>query len=347
MWRSYLDAKLPLAILLIFSCSLVMLYYKRFSPSTFVTVVCLLILLDLGVKDFHLLPTIDRKFYEEKPLVMDIVGESFGKHRIYSGRIEKTPNPDMNPPAPTWMDELFLSKQYLRPFTGMTLGVEHAGGHPGLGLELRRHLVWFYALINASPDKRFRILKRSNVKYWIERDSLTRFNAQGVPLIFPDRVKIWNDALPRAYMVSRMKLEEKSKILDTYYDESFDPLKEVLFSEPVKFEPSSQFKGTVEEVRYSPNHVTVITTQKGSGFLVLMDSYFPGWTVKVDGEERPILKANHFYRAVQLDSGSHTLEFEYFPEGFKAGLIVSSTACIFLVTLPFWRRCLGNANQGK
>jgi hypothetical protein len=347
MWRSYLDSKLPLAVLLIFGCSLVMFYYKRIGPSMFAAVTCLLILLDLGAKDMQLLPTIDRTFYEEKPLVMDIVGDSFGKHRIYSGRIEKTPNPDMNPPAPTWMDELFLSKQYLRPFTGMTLGIEHAGGHPGLGLELRRHLVWFYALIDASPDKRYRILKRSNVKYWIERDSLTRFNAQGVPLIFPDRVKIWNDALPRAFMVSQMKLEEKSKILDTYYDESFDPLKEVLFSEPVKFEPSSQFKGTVEDVSYSPNHVTVKTNQQGSGFLVLMDSYFPGWTVKVDGEERPILRANHFYRAVQLDSGSHTLEFDYFPEGFKAGLIVSSTASIFLVILPFWRRSLGSTDQDK
>ena len=103
----------------------------------------------------------------------------------------------------------------------------------------------------------------------------------------------------------------------------------------------------MEEVSYSPNHVTVKTTQQGSGFLVLMDSYFPGWTVKVDGEEKPILQANHFYRAVQLDSGSHTLEFDYFPEGFKAGLIVSSTAGIFLMILPFWRRCLGSTSQGK
>jgi len=175
------------------------------------------------------------------------------------------------------------------------------------------------------------------VKYWIDWDSLTRFNAQGDPLILPDRVKIWEDALPRAYLVGRIKLEEESKILNAYYDESFDPLSEVLFSQPVNFEPSSHFNGTVEEVTYRPNHVTVKTVQQGSGFLVLMDSYFPGWTVKVDGEEKPILKANHFYRGVQLDSGPHTLEFDYFPEGFKAGLIVSSAVCILLMILSLWR----------
>jgi Bacterial membrane protein YfhO len=336
-WHSYLDPKLPLTVLLIFGCSLAMFYYKKFNRTVFTAVVCLLVLIDLSAKDLQLMPTIDRKFYEEKPLVMDIVGDSFGKYRIYSGRIAKTPNPDMNPPGPTWMDELILAKQYLRPFTGMVLGVEHAGGHPGLGLELRKHLVWFYALIDAPPDKRFRILKRSNVKYWIDGDSLTQFNAEGTPLIVPGRVKIWEDALPRAYLVGRIKLKEESKILDTYYDESFDPLSEVLLSQPVNFEASPHFDGTVEEVTYRPNHVTVKTVQQGKGFLVLMDSYFPGWTVKVDGEEKPIVRANHFYRAVQLDSGAHTLEFDYFPEGFKVGLIVSSVVCILLMVLPLWR----------
>jgi len=335
--HSYLNAKLPLATLLIFGGSLTMFHYGKINRSVFAGLVCLLVLMDLSVKDLRLLPMIDRKFYEEKPLVMDIVGDSFGKYRVYSGRIAKTPNPDINPPGYTWMDELFLAKQYLRPFTGMVVGVEHVGGHPGLGLELRRHLVWFYALIDAPPEKRFRILKRSNVKYWVDWDSPACFSTLRAPLVFPNRVKVWEDALPRAYMVGRAKLEEESKILDTYYDKSFDPLSEVLFSQPVNFKPSSHFNGTVKDLTYRPNHVTVKTVQQGSGFLVLMDSYFPGWTVKVDGEEQPVLRANHFYRAVQLDSGPHTLEFDYYPEGFKVGLVISSAVSVLLVILPLWR----------
>ena len=73
---------------------------------------------------------------------MNIVGDSFGKHRIYSGWIKKKPNFNMFSPEPNWMDELFLSKQYLGSFTGMVLGVEHTGGHPGL--ELRKHLIWYW-----------------------------------------------------------------------------------------------------------------------------------------------------------------------------------------------------------
>ncbi len=119
-------------------------------------------------------------------------------------------------------------------------------------------------------------------------------------------------------------------ILKTYYDGSFDPLSEVLLNESVVFEATPDFNGKVEQVRYRPNHVTIKTRQKGNGFLVLMDSYFPGWTVKVDGKEKPILRANHFYRAVQLGPGEHTLEFEYFPEGFKLGLMISGISLLLL-----------------
>ena len=92
----------------------------------------------------------------------------------------------------------------------------------------------------------------------------------------------------------------------------------------------------VQEIAYRPNHVTVKTRQTGNGFLVLMDSYFPGWTVTVDGEERPILQANHFYRAVQLGPGSHVLEFEYYPEGFNTGLVISFVTLLVLVAMVLW-----------
>jgi uncharacterized membrane protein YfhO len=154
--------------------------------------------------------------------------------------------------------------------------------------------------------------------------------SEGRPIIVPDRLKKLEAALPRAYMVPNMRFGGGLHILSTYYEEAFDPLLEVLLSESVEFDTSPRFIGKVEQVRYRPNHVTIKTRQQGNGFLVLMDSYFPGWTVKVDGEDKPILRANHFYRAVQLGPGEHTLEFEYFPEGFKLGLVISGISLLLL-----------------
>jgi hypothetical protein len=214
----------------------------------------------------------------------------------------------------------------------MVYGLEHVNGYAGLALTLKNNIIWTQVFFKSPPERRRRILTRSNVKYWIDGDTLTPY-LEGYPVILPDRVKVLDGALPRAYLVPRMKVpKEGGHVLNTYYDKSFDPLKEVLLSENIDFKESDHFQGVVEQVSYRPNHVTVKIRQEGDGFLVLMDSYFPGWTVKVDGQERPILKANHYYRAVQLGSGRHTLEFDFLPEGMKAGWMISGFSFL-LVTL--------------
>ena len=227
------------------------------------------------------------------------------------------------PNGPTRLAGMRAAKQQVYPLLGMIFGVEHIGGVPGLAMDIQNHMIWYQFLIQSEPDRRRIILKRSNVRYWIDGDSRTFHTAGGFPLVLPDRVKVFKDALPRAFLVPKMRLPEKGQILFNYYAESFDPLQEVLLSKPVEFKESAHFNGKVEEVTYSPNHVTVKTTQEGNGFLVLLDTYLPGWTVKVDGREQKILRAYGLYRAVQLGPGEHTLDFDYFPEGFKEGLILT------------------------
>jgi hypothetical protein len=340
IWDRKLEPQYPITFLIIFSVAYVIFYYGKMKRTVFIALLSTMIFLDLFIKGFDLLPLMDRKFYEEKPLLMDIVGDSAGKYRIYSGRIDKKPDPMSYPGASNLLAGVRAAKQQLYPLQGMVFGMEHAGGIPGLALDIQNHLIWYNFLIQSEPDRRRVILKRSNVKYWIDEDSPTHYAKGEFPIILPDRVKTFQDALPRAFLVPRMRVvPEKGRILFTYYDKLFDPLNEVLLSKSVEFQESPQFKGKVEKVIYNPNHVTVKTVQAGNGFLVLLDTYLPGWTVKVDGQEQAILKAYGSYRAVQLGPGEHTLEFDYFPEGFKEGLIITGvTPLLGLAGYVFWRR---------
>ena len=348
VWNRNLEPQYPISFLIIFSVAYVFFYYGKMKRNGFVALLLIMVFLDLFIKGFDLLPLMDRKFYEEKPLLMDIVDGSPGKYRVYSGNIDKKPDPMSYPNGPTLLASVRAAKQQLYPLQGMVFGIEHVGGVPGLALDIENHLIWYRVLIEAEPKERRIILKRSNVKYWIDEDTPTRHTQGGFPIILPDRVKIFQDALPRAFLVPRMRVPGKGKILINYYNESFDPLKEVLLSEPVEFQESAHFKGEVDEVTYSPNHVTVKTRQEGNGFLVLLDTDLPGWTVKVDGQEQTIFTANGLYRAVQLGPGEHTLEFDYFPEGFKEGLIVSGvTPVLGLIGYVFWRRRLKSSVPSK
>jgi hypothetical protein len=331
--QPYFTPEYSLAILLLFGFSYIMFYFRKMKATWFAVSVLLMIMVDLSIKDAQLLPLIDKKYYQEDPMVMDILEDSLGKHRVYSGRLQKKPNDLSYPEGPTRLASIIASKELLYPYMGMVYGVEHVNGFNGLALELENNMLWWAVFVKSPPERRRRILTRSNVKYWIDGDMLTPYS-KDYPVIMPDRVKVLNEALPRAFLVPNMRLAKESEhMLNVYYDESFDPLKEVLLygDEKLNFEKSKHFSGKVEQVVYKPNHVTVQTTQEGNGFLVLIDSYFPGWTVKVDGEERPILKANYYYRAVQLGPGKHTLEFDFVPEGMKTGVMVSGFSFFLVV----------------
>lgn len=331
--QPYLGMENSLIFLFIFGFAYILFYFGKIRKIVFAALVLLLIIVDLNLKDFRLLPLIDRKFYEERPVLADALKDAYGKHRVYSGRIQQSSFSTLLP-ASNSLDGMLLLKQYLTPFTGMVYGIENAAGKAGLGMGISKQVIWVAAMKQADADGRLRILKRSNVGYWIDPNGENPLDSNGDPVISPDRIRVFKDALPRAYLVPGVRLAKDSQWLNAYYAEAFDPLQHVLLSEPVEFAPSNHFEGKVEEVSYRPNHVTVKTSQEGTGFLVLVDSYFPGWTVTVDGKEEKILRANYFYRAVQLGPGEHTLEFDYFPEGFKEGLIVSAFSLLILIALP-------------
>jgi uncharacterized membrane protein YfhO len=66
--------------------------------------------------------------------------------------------------------------------------------------------------------------------------------------------------------------------------------------------------------------------------LVLTDGYYPGWTVTVDGAAKKLLRANYFFRAVELPAGSHAVEFVYAPASFKLGALISALTALLLLT---------------
>ena len=62
------------------------------------------------------------------------------------------------------------------------------------------------------------------------------------------------------------------------------------------------------------------------GFLLLADTFYPGWTAEVDGVETTIYRANLAVRGIALPKGRHEVRFVYSAPGFFRGLQVSLLA---------------------
>ena len=92
---------------------------------------------------------------------------------------------------------------------------------------------------------------------------------------------------------------------------------------PSRKSDSSSDGGSVRITRYAPEEVVVEVSALQPGYLVLMDTYYPGWRAWRDQNEIGVLRANGVFRAVAVPQGTHTIAFRYEPASLQKGGLVS------------------------
>ncbi len=93
--------------------------------------------------------------------------------------------------------------------------------------------------------------------------------------------------------------------------------------------------GEVEIAEYRNQKVQLAVSMEDPGWVVLSDTFYPGWTASVDGKAVDIYRANHLFRAVQVPAGEHTVVFSYFPSRLKLGLLLMALSVIGAIALAW------------
>ena len=79
-----------------------------------------------------------------------------------------------------------------------------------------------------------------------------------------------------------------------------------------------------------PDRLRLDVSISNEGWLMVSDTWYPGWKVYIDGKPASILKADTVFKGVQLTSGQHTIEFVYKPVIFYVGLGLSLFSSLLL-----------------
>ncbi len=170
-------------------------------------------------------------------------------------------------------------------------------------------------------------------------------------LVHSGDVKIYEALTPpaRAFLAHRScTVPTEDNVLSLMRGPEYDPSQVVaLIGTPFPGEtcdlasgPSTVVGESVSVIRYDATEVTIDVVAKTSGYLVLTDTWYPGWTATreplstvASAEPVEISQADVLFRAVRIDPGTWRVTFSYRPVSHIIGAAISFAG---LVTLALY-----------
>ncbi len=140
------------------------------------------------------------------------------------------------------------------------------------------------------------------------------------------------DMLPRTFIVHDASLLDDGETAEEIYRSDFKPAERLILAsgEPVHTGGRQRPDESVEITEYKPEHLVMTVRASADGYVLLSDTWFPGWVARVDGVETPIQRADLVFRGVRVTPGEHRIEMDYQPQSLRNGAIVSAFALLLV-----------------
>jgi hypothetical protein len=145
------------------------------------------------------------------------------------------------------------------------------------------------------------------------------------------------DAMPRVFMTcgySVAKREDHLQELKEFVQSGGNLRDRVMLDANPPYAPcAGDLNYTVTINSYSFNSVSLTIETSKPSTLVLLDYNDGGWRAFVDGIKQPVIIANSIFRAVNVNTGKHTVVFEYDPISFLVGRWLTSVGLLVCAVL--------------
>src|SRR5438128_8483874 len=116
----------------------------------------------------------------------------------------------------------------------------------------------------------------------------------------------------------------------------FHPDQEVILADDTTTQatvvsPDRGGEGSARVTDYSAGSIKIHTTASADAWLVLSDTFYPGWLASVDGQPSTVLRGDVLFRVVAVPAGEHEVEFEFEPASVRLGVAISVVSLAVLV----------------
>ncbi len=208
-----------------------------------------------------------------------------------------------------------------------------------------------------NPDFRSKLADILNVKYILSNielfhEKLVLITKVGDFFLYQNK-----HSFPRVYFATEWQILDDNEIVERMLKEDIIS-KHIVFFETKDREliqktlntgkrQNINIDSTVTFIAYENERIIINVKSAQDGFLVLNDTYYPGWKAYDNGKRTEIFRANYFMRAIKLSPGEHEVVFEYDPWTYKLGKMLSITGFISILFVWIYHKKLQNMIQRK
>lgn len=145
-------------------------------------------------------------------------------------------------------------------------------------------------------------------------------------------------SLPRVWLVPKVITLTPEEISNTIItsvlpdNNIYNPNEVALIEENIDL-PMENFdnQSNAQIIKQTATTLDIKTNSNTSSFLVLSDTYYPGWQSTIDGKTTKVFVTNYLSRGVILPKGEHIVKFEFKPFTFNLGLGISLASFFALI----------------
>ena len=306
---------------------------RRVNLKVVLAFILLIAVVDIFTANKNVYQNMDAKEFLKPGGSIEFLQHDKGFFRIFDS--PATLRQNMFVPERDYFEGMSGLKERVVSDRGVTFGIYDAYGYGSL--YNRRHEEIMDIIIKSKMPDDTNLLNLLNVKYVISpRD----FKIDGYDIVRKsEKANIYENknVLPRAFFAEKaVIIKDGKKILEKMKGKEFEPEKEVVLEEDFVVKSSavsSQLLAQVRILKYEAGEVIIESETSTPRFLVLSDTYYPGWKAYVDAKIDKIYRADYILRAVYLAPGRHIVKFTYDPFSFKAGLAITMITIGILVWL--------------
>lgn len=125
-------------------------------------------------------------------------------------------------------------------------------------------------------------------------------------------------------------IKNETDILNSLSKNKIDLRSNVILEEKLPF-TLQKGTGSVKLISSTLNSQIFEASSSKPAIFYISDTYFPGWTAKVNNRNTKIYRANYNFRAVPIPAGRAVVEFTYLPQSFIIGIWVSILSLFILI----------------